>query len=60
MSFPSEGTDLIYEGITTFLCVHVVLLSRSVEGTDLIYEGITTEGITTLHPIKVNSGKELT
>jgi hypothetical protein len=39
-----EGTDLIYEGITTpgFLFAPVSELLPSAEGTDLIYEGITT------------------
>jgi hypothetical protein len=39
-----EGTDLIYEGITT-VCNLIKLFHDSIlstEGTDLIYEGITT------------------
>jgi hypothetical protein len=41
-----EGTDLIYEGITTTATsVLVVRLATNFqEGTDLIYEGITTFG----------------
>jgi hypothetical protein len=40
-----EGTDLIYEGITTeALSGRRVTGRHSSEGTDLIYEGITTQG----------------
>jgi hypothetical protein len=38
-----EGTDLIYEGITTDGCPRLAYpLFALIEGTDLIYEGITT------------------
>jgi hypothetical protein len=36
----AEGTDLIYEGITTLRSAYS--FSELQEGTDLIYEGITT------------------
>jgi hypothetical protein len=39
-----EGTDLIYEGITTFVMLLFIVDAPFVEGTDLIYEGITTLG----------------
>jgi hypothetical protein len=40
----NEGTDLIYEGITTLQnpAKGIPSLSFQAEGTDLIYEGITT------------------
>jgi hypothetical protein len=37
-----EGTDLIYEGITTNRVNRLPGLPFAGEGTDLIYEGITT------------------
>jgi hypothetical protein len=37
-----EGTDLIYEGITTGAQTPFPLFHKIQEGTDLIYEGITT------------------
>jgi hypothetical protein len=37
-----EGTDLIYEGITTTGCRFELQRRLQHEGTDLIYEGITT------------------
>jgi hypothetical protein len=43
-SNPSEGTDLIYEGITTMGCQMFSNFFLLCEGTDLIYEGITTIG----------------
>jgi hypothetical protein len=39
---PEEGTDLIYEGITTVDDNIPYSLDIASEGTDLIYEGITT------------------
>ena len=42
MDMHLEGTDLIDEGITTFLSIECLLLSSNPEGTDLIDEGITT------------------
>jgi hypothetical protein len=37
-----EGTDLIYEGITTKTNIRQLNFAEHLEGTDLIYEGITT------------------
>jgi hypothetical protein len=40
-----EGTDLIYEGITTLPALAIfysIVIPFAAEGTDLIYEGITT------------------
>jgi hypothetical protein len=57
----AEGTDLIYEGITTCVVSASVVnsLSLQVEGTDLIYEGITTGCLPYADTHKLKEGTDL-
>jgi hypothetical protein len=57
-----EGTDLIYEGITTLLFLGLFcLFFCCLEGTDLIYEGITTLIVSALKRsnARINEGTDL-
>jgi hypothetical protein len=55
-----EGTDLIYEGITTFQgTLSLCSIYSKAEGTDLIYEGITTSVFVLVDPAFKKEGTDL-